>query len=107
MTAERDETITTQVEVVLRRTTMTQPGDESRRRFLKSSMFGLALALSPNAITEALADSKSGNMRKDNAMTQSSATQPAGEQTDKTAVRPFQFNFSDAELADLRRRVEA
>src|SRR6266478_4679463 len=86
---------------------LVQPADGSRRRFLKSSMFGLALALSPSAITEALADSKSGNMRKDNAMTQSSATQPAGEQTDKTAVRPFQFNFSGAELADLRRRVEA
>ncbi len=39
-------------------------------------------------------------------MTQISATQ-AAEQTDKTAIRPFQFNFTDAELADLRRRVNA
>src|SRR6266576_5505317 len=84
-----------------------QPDDGSRRRFLKSSMFGLALALSPSAITEVFADSKSGNIRKDNAMTQSSATQPASEQTDKTAIRPFQFNFPDAELVDLRRRVNA
>src|SRR5215471_6691911 len=41
---------------------------------------------------------------KEDLMTQTSATQP---QTDKTAIRPFQFNFSDAELADLRRRVNA
>ena len=33
-----------------------------------------------------------------------SATQP---QTDKAAIRPFQFNFPDAELDDLRRRVNA
>ena len=40
-------------------------------------------------------------------MTQSSAT-PASEQaTDKTTIRPFQFNFPDAELADLRRRINA
>ena len=41
-------------------------------------------------------------------MTQTSATQPAtGQVPDKTAVRPFQFNFPDAELADLRRRVNS
>jgi len=36
-------------------------------------------------------------------------TQPTGTEqaTDKTAIRPFQFNFPDAELADLRRRVNA
>src|SRR5882762_6744575 len=37
-------------------------------------------------------------------MTQTSTTQP---QRDKTAIRPFQFNFPDAELTDLRRRVNA
>src|SRR6266550_1291194 len=91
-----------------RRTTMTQSDDGSRRRFLKSSMFGLALALSPNAITEAVADSKSRTVQEEEAMTQSGATQPAsGQIADKTAIRPFQFNFPDAELADLRRRVNA
>src|SRR5258708_39840856 len=41
-------------------------------------------------------------------MTQTSATQPASEQVaDKTATRPFQFNFPDTELTDLRRRVNA
>src|SRR3954463_5051274 len=84
---------------------MQQPDDGSRRRFLKSSMFGLALALSPSAITEAFGDSKPITIQKEEDMTQSSATQTASEQTDKTAIRPFQFNFPDAELADLRRRV--
>ena len=31
----------------------------------------------------------------------------AAQGADKTAIRPFQFNFSDAELADLRKRVNA
>ncbi len=41
-------------------------------------------------------------------MTETSATQRGSEQTaDKTAIRPYQFNFPDAELTDLRRRVNA
>ena len=85
---------------------MTQPGDGSRRRFLKSSMFSLALALSPSAITEAFADSKSRTIQEEEDMTQSSATQPASEEVDdKTAIRPFQFNFPDVELTDLRQRI--
>ncbi len=83
---------------------MTQPDDGSRRRFLKNSMFGLALALSPSTITEAFTKSQTGIDQKEDFMPQTSATQP---QTDKTAIRPFQFNFPDAELADLRRRVNA
>ena len=39
-------------------------------------------------------------------MTQTTAT--ATEQTsDKTAIRPFQFKFTDAELAEMRRRIKA
>ena len=84
---------------------MTQWGDGSRRHFLKvSSLLSLALAFSRKTIVEAFAKSKSGIDQKENFMTQTSATQP---QTDKTAIRPFQFNFPDAELADLRRRVKA
>jgi pimeloyl-ACP methyl ester carboxylesterase len=88
---------------------MKQPEDRSRRSFLKaSSMLGLAVAFSPRAIVEAFAASKTKTIQKDNAMKQPSATQPASEQVaDKTAIRPFQFNFTDAELADLRRRVNA
>lgn len=40
-------------------------------------------------------------------MTKSSAAQDSARATDKTAVRPFQFTFTDAELTDLRRRVNA
>ena len=37
-------------------------------------------------------------------MTQATATSTEQE-ADQTAIRPFQFNFTDADLADLRRRV--
>jgi pimeloyl-ACP methyl ester carboxylesterase len=88
---------------------MKQPEDRSRRRFLKaSSMLGLAVAFGPGTIVEAFADSKSETNQEENAMTQTSSAQPASVQVaDKTAIRPFQFNFTDAELADLRRRVNA
>src|SRR5262245_20796818 len=83
---------------------MTQPDDNSRRHFLKvSSMFGLAIAFYARTIRDAFADSKLATKRKENSMTQTTATQ----QSDKTAIRPFQFNFPDAELADLRRRINA
>jgi pimeloyl-ACP methyl ester carboxylesterase len=87
---------------------MKEPEDGSRRRFLKaSSMLGLAVAFSPGTMIEAFAGSKSGINEEDN-MTKTSATQPASEPvSDKTAIRPFQFNFPDAELTDLRRRVNA
>jgi pimeloyl-ACP methyl ester carboxylesterase len=88
---------------------MKQAEDRSRRRFLKqSSMLGLAVAFSPGTISEAFADSKSKTIQEEETMTQTSATQPASEQVaDKTAIRPFQFNFPDAELTELRRRVNA
>jgi pimeloyl-ACP methyl ester carboxylesterase len=41
-------------------------------------------------------------------MTQTSATQQSREQTtDKTAIRPFQVNVPEAELTELRRRINA
>ena len=40
-------------------------------------------------------------------MTQTNATQATEMAPDKTAVRPFEVNFSDDELADLRRRISA
>jgi pimeloyl-ACP methyl ester carboxylesterase len=71
-------------------------------------MLGMAVAFSPGTIAEAFADSKSKTTQKEDNMTQTSATQPASEQVaDKTAIRPYQFNFPDAELTDLRRRVNA
>jgi pimeloyl-ACP methyl ester carboxylesterase len=80
--------------------------EESRRHFLKlSSMLGLAVAFSPETIAGTFADSKS-RTKKENIMTQPSAT-GTEQAADKTAIRPFQFNFPDSELADLRRRVNA
>jgi len=69
-----------------------------------SSITGLVAAFSPGTIAKILTDSKVRTIWKEHTMTQTSATQP---QTDKTAIRPFQFNFSDAELADLRQRINA
>jgi pimeloyl-ACP methyl ester carboxylesterase len=41
-------------------------------------------------------------------MTQTSATQPSGEQAaDKNAIRPFHVNIPEAELTELRRRINA
>ncbi|HXS01777.1 MAG TPA: epoxide hydrolase N-terminal domain-containing protein, partial [Pyrinomonadaceae bacterium] len=40
-------------------------------------------------------------------MTQTTATQATEMAPDKTAIRPFQVSFPDAELADLRRRIDA
>jgi pimeloyl-ACP methyl ester carboxylesterase len=83
-----------------------QPGDKSRRRFLKtSSKLGLAVAFSSATIGEAFADSKSRATPKEGAVTQASATQRGGEQAD--AIRPFHVNFPEAELIDLRRRINA
>src|SRR5207244_12695350 len=46
--------------------------------------------------------------KKEGIMTQTSATQPAGKQAaDKNAIRPFQVNFPEAELTELRRRINA
>jgi len=67
-------------------------------------MLGLGIAFSPKTIVEAFANSKFRTIKKGNTMTQTSATQPASEQV---AIRPYQFNFPDAELTDLRRRVNA
>jgi hypothetical protein len=82
---------------------MKQPDERSRRRFLKlSSMLGLAVAFSSRTIVEAFANSKS-RTNKETIM-----SHPATQQgTDKSAIRPFNFSFSDVELADLRRRVNA
>ena len=88
---------------------MKEPDDRSRRCFLKSSsMLGLAVAFSPATICEAFAESKSKTAQKEKTMTQSSATQRSSEQpSDKTSIRPFHVNTPEAELAELRRRINA
>src|SRR5580658_6220605 len=83
---------------------MKEPDDRSRRCFLKaSSMLGLVVAFRPETIGEAFADSRSNTSQKENAMTQTSATQAA----DKTTIRPFQVNVPEAELTELRRRINS
>src|SRR6185369_13485986 len=85
--------------------TMKQPNVRSRRHFIRtSSMFGLVAPFSPALIREAFANLKVET--KENTMTQPSAT-GTEQASDKTAIRPFQFNFPDGELAELRRRINA
>ena len=40
-------------------------------------------------------------------MTQSSVTERSNQAADKNAIRPFRVSFSDAELADMRKRITA
>jgi len=83
-------------------TTSGQPDAKSRRGFLKaSSMLGLAVAVRPATIGEAFADSRIAE--KEDTMAQTSATQAA----DKTIIRPFQVNVPEAELTELRRRINS
>src|SRR5450755_1260543 len=81
---------------------MKEPDDRSRRCFLKaSSMLGLAVAFSPGTTGEAFADCRIAE--KEDTMTQTSAAQAA----DKTTIRPFQVNVPEAELTELRRRINS
>jgi pimeloyl-ACP methyl ester carboxylesterase len=88
---------------------MKQADDSSRRYFLKaSSMLGLAAAVSPTTIGEAFADSKSTITQNEDTTTQTSSAELGSESTaDETTIRPFHVNFSEAELTELRRRVNA
>ena len=88
---------------------MKQPEDRSRRRFLQaSSLLGLAVAFSPGATGEAFADSQSRTIQEEDTMTQGGATQRGSEQpADQTPIRPFQVNVPEAELTDLRRRINS
>jgi pimeloyl-ACP methyl ester carboxylesterase len=86
---------------------MKQPDDRSRRRFIKaSSMLGLAVAITPRSIAESFAGPRFRPTKMENMMTETTST-GTEQATDKTSIRPFQFDFPDAELADLRRRVNA
>src|SRR5689334_21745432 len=74
---------------------MKEPDIRSRRRFVKlTSILGLAVAFSPRTIAETFAHSKARTTKKENVMTQTAGAEQAA---DKTAIRPFQFNFTDAE----------
>src|SRR5258705_7832242 len=97
-------TATKQSETTQSEDTMNETENRSRRRFLKAgSLLGLSAAFSPRTIAEAITNSNSKSSQMEDIMTQPGAAQ--GEQA--TAVRPFHWNFSDAEVTDLRRRVNA
>ncbi len=81
---------------------MKEPGDTSRRCFLKSSsMLGLAVAFRPATVGEAFADSRIAE--KKDTMTRTNATQAA----EKATIRPFRVNVSEEELIELRRRINS
>jgi hypothetical protein len=95
-----------ELRTTLERDTMKQADDGSRRCFLKaSSMLGLAAAFGPATIGAPFADSTSDEA---NSVSEATATQQGGGQAaDKTSIRPFHVSFPEAELTDLRTRVNA
>src|SRR6202167_5202123 len=66
-------------------------------------MLRLAVALNAETTRRPLENSESDTAQQENTMTQTSATQAA----DKTTIRPFQVNVPEAELTELRRRINS
>src|ERR1700722_4114584 len=83
---------------------MKQPDDKSRRYFLKaSSALSMAAAFSPRMLGKAFADFKFQPSKTEGTTPQASAAGQGGE----SAIRPFHVSFPEAELIDLRRRINA
>jgi pimeloyl-ACP methyl ester carboxylesterase len=77
---------------------MKQEHETSRRRFLKmGSVLGVTVAAGSGMIDKVFADSNCKTVGEEGAMTSPS--------TDGNAIRPFHVSFSDAELTDLRQRI--
>jgi hypothetical protein len=66
-------------------------------------MLGLAAAFTPATIAEALSDSNPNTAQKEDTMTQTTATEAASQ----TSVRPFEVHVPEAELTELRRRINS
>src|SRR5262249_30093253 len=75
---------------------MSEPSSFTRRRFI-----GLAAATFAAGTTGFLSSS-----RRLNAMTEALAGSAAAT-ANASAIRPFQFSFPEAELTDLRKRINA
>ena len=78
----------------------------SRRHFLtNTSIAGLAAAFNPG-ICNGLVEPKPPNLRTVNGVFEDDTSNQAAEQErDDSAVRPFRIDIPDAELADMRRRI--
>ena len=87
---------------------MKEADDRSRRYFLKaSSMLGVAVAFRPATIGEAFADWKRRITPPEAADTHDAREPVLHRQPTRTTIRPFQVNVPEAELADLRRRINS
>jgi hypothetical protein len=73
----------------------------TRREGLKLSAASILASLVPLA---ALTAARTASSRSDKEHTMAQASALAA---DKTAIRPFQVKFSEAELAELRKRINA
>ena len=83
---------------------MRQPDDKSRRYFLKAgSALSMAAVFNPGTLSKAFADLKFESRETEGTMPQASAAQQSGE----SAVRPLHVSFPQAELTDLRKRINA
>jgi len=88
---------------------MQEPHDNSRRDFLKAgSMLGLAAALGPVTTSGALELATSSAGRQERPVTPlATETRDHDRVSTDPSIRPFHVSVSDAEQADLRRRIAA
>jgi len=80
----------------------------SRREGLKLSAAGILAALLPPVALTATRTASSHTDKLEHTMAQMTATQQASAHApDHAAIRPFRVKFSEQELADLRKRIDA
>ncbi|MGX5802447.1 epoxide hydrolase family protein [Bradyrhizobium sp. Arg314] len=76
------------------------PLSTTRREVLAATAAVAALGLLPGAL-------RAAPIQKEDSMAQASATKVTAQPAGKDAIHPFHVNFSDAELAELRGRINA
>ena len=87
---------------------MKQLDTRSRRSFLKtSSILGAAVTLSPGMIGRAFAAPKSKTNQEEESMTTVALQEGTTQSTDTGVIRPFNYHVPEAELTELRKRVQA
>ena len=96
ITAERNETMTTHnPQTKKSKTTQSEEINYDRRAFLRTAAVTIVAA---ELGMIGFADAQSSKAKKENTMSQTS---------DKNAIRPFHVNVPEADLAELRRRINA